>query len=179
MSGDITQRLMDSAEEANDDIADKSFHHTIQSESDHALDTLTNSTLETQYSQGSDVHDMLMERAREKAHLESTLGQGNQFFDYKNSSVGGIGGDREIRRELSLRSREERRAREQRFGHRKQRPSERDKDTNTNDRQRYNATGATDGDSRATGTRQEFNSQAPESRTTFREPPARGYNPYA
>lgn len=172
--------MMESAEEANDDIAAKSFHHTFQTDtSNTTLNPTTSLPVATQPQDGKEVRDMLMARAQEKAHLESSLGQGSQFFDYKTSSVGGIGNNREIRRELSLKSREERQARERRFGHHKKRPSERTSTSRTHDRQRYNSTGSHDENSTQTGTRQEFNSQTPEPRTTFREPPARGYNPFA
>lgn len=178
--GNITQRLMNSAEDANDDIAAKSFHHTVQSSADDALEKIaSDSSSSTKLQKGSEVHDMLMARAEAKAHLASTLGESSQFFDYKASSVGGIGGNKEIRRELSHRSREERRVREERFGHHKRQPGERSKSSRTSDRQSYNATGSSDAKPIDTGTRQEFNSQAPESRTTFREPPTRGYNPFA
>lgn len=176
--GNITQRLINSAEDANDDIAAKSFHHTVQSGADDALDKVASSS-SAKLQKGTDIHDMLMARAEAKAHLESSLGQGSQFFDYKASSVGRIGGNKEIRRELSHKSREERRVREERFGHHKRRPGDRSKSSHTNDRQSYNATGSSDSKPADTGTRQEFNSQAPESRTTFREPPSRGYNPFA
>lgn len=173
--------MMAGSEEANDDIANKSFHHTIVPGTPPSAEQLiAASSGAPQPQKGSDMHEILMERARHKAHLETTLGDSKQFFDYKNSSVAGVSGDKDIRRELTSRSRQERIEREKRFGHKKRHGARRHENTpSINERQRFNTTGTADPASPPTDTRQEFNTKPPEARQTFREPPTRGYNPYS
>lgn len=158
MAGDLTQIMMDAEAEANQDIASRDMQHTISSgTSGDAL--IRRATGDPTDSSGSQVHDELMRRA-EQQHLMDSLGQGSQFFDYKNSSVGGIGNNREVRRELTLRSRQERKKREERFGKTK-RP--------------VPARKRSDGENK----RQAFNAESPQPRNYFHEPPSRNYNPYA
>ena len=110
---------------------------------------------------GEQIHQELLQRAAEREHILDTVG-GEQALRYSSSLAGGIGNDKELRRELTLKSREERELREERFGRRK--PQDK------GDRKGIAASGQD---------RQAFNArQDTSSGHTFQEPAGRNYNPY-
>lgn len=186
MSADILRRLMDSAEEANEDISSKSFHGTLSSDStqDDAssqIDALTGASQAGTMS-GKAIFKDLTARAKHKNHISTTLGSNTAFQDYSSSIVGGAATDSELRRQLTIRQREDRRAREERFadttsssnsraGHSARRRSGK--------RQQFNADGSTDPrPASGHGNHQDRQESNASPRTVFREPPARGYDPF-
>lgn len=183
MAGNLTQIMMDAEADANRDIASRDMQHTISGGASadalirHATGDLANAT-------GDQIHTELMHRVEEQRHLMESLGEGSQFFDYKNSSVGGIGNNREVRRELTLRSRQERVRREQRFGKAKRPVPTRKRSDRGDKRQAFNAgEDASSLNPREQGDRQAFNANenvdVAQPRTYFQEPPSRNYDPYA
>lgn len=177
MAGNLTQIMMDAEADANQDIASRDMQHTISSGDVSGDALIRRATGDPTDASGGQVHDELMRRA-EQQHLMDSLGQGSQFFDYKNSSVGGIGNNREVRRELTLRSQQERRRREERFGKAKRPVPTRKRSDGGDKRQAFNA-GEEVGNIHKPSDRQSFNSESPQPRSYFQEPPSRNYNPYA
>lgn len=173
MADDLTQRMMDSAAQANDDVAARPFYatETASNSIDKAIDP-------ARFAQsGSQLHDNLMRRAQQKAPLDATIGQQPQFRSYQNSKIGSIGMQADTRRELTLMRQEERQRREDRFGdripgriaERKRRtlgasapPEDTTDQENTSRRQEKNA----------------YHSDQARSGPSFREPSSRNYNPY-
>ena len=167
MADNIIQRRMDAEEEANKEIAAQDFQHTLGAP----------------LSSGAYIHRDLLERAQERQHMIDALGEGSQFLDYKRSQVGGIGKDREIHRQLTQLSRQERKKREARFGkHKRPLPSRHKKPNSDDKRQAFNATGDADEVTRTykPNDRQDYNSDDNTRglNITFREPNARGYDPF-
>lgn len=182
MSADMVRRLMDSEEAANGDLRSKSFHGTLSSDpatqdASSQIDQLTGAT--QQLSSGKAIFDNLTARAKHKEHVMNTLGTDTTFRDYKASMVGSAGNDSDLRRQLTIRQREERKAREERF---RSSPTRSDQDSSrrraTNKRQKFNADGSTTPDSTTSRDRQGFNAEPGRPRITFREPPSRGYDPF-
>lgn len=186
MPDNIIYRMMDSEADANKDIGEKSFEHTVGQGSDitpdQKLSTIISQQTGDPLTSGTDVHDELLRRAEQKAFLDSSLGQGSQFRDYKSSMVGSVGQNKDTRRELALRRKQERKAREERFG---KRPVPR-KDPRTNQkvqqRQSFNATGSTDAtQQQQQSDRQDYNASLGDQaryNIVFQEPKARGYDPF-
>lgn len=180
MANDLTQRMMDAEADANLSIGGRDMQHTISSDADS--DALVRRATEGSAvdTTGVQLHAELMRRAEEAQHLADSLGEGAQFFDYKRSSVGGIGGNREVRRELTLRSHQERVKREQRFGKATKRdPAKARQSGAGRRRQAFNATGGAESSSTSGGDRQAFNADTAQPRTYFQEPQARNYDPYS
>lgn len=179
MANNIVQRMMDSEADANRDISDKSFHHTVDPLASNPSVTFID---QSALSGGQSVHDELLRRAQQKASSEPTASNKPTFRHYRDSLVGAIGQDREVRREVTMRSREERLAREERFG----RIDDTTATTNNRskrgrDRQRFNATGDATADTSGSRGRQAFNTESgmqAQPKASFREPPSRGYNPF-
>lgn len=192
MSADIVRRLIDSTEEANDDLGGKSFHHTVSSDSppldaSSQIDQLTSANSQFTQTNGKALFASLTARAQHKAHLDETLGSNSPARSYQDSLVGSAGKDSDLRRQLTMRQRQERKAREERFrdttGGDRRGKSSRDH-RRTNRRQRFNADGSVDttNDSPSYGNlqnRQESNASNETPRIVFREPPSRGYDPYS
>ena len=185
MADDIIQRRMSAEEEANLHQQIQDFSHTIRRSSDQSAGSeLIDQGIRGKIPTGDEIRSQLMRRAEESQHLDSTLGVGSQFFDYKRSSVGGIGKDKEIHRQLSQLSRQERKKREMRFGHHKRPVPSRHKKVDAPDRrQAFNATGDAKEANYEPGSRQGFNvgpdNSGGMSNLTFREPTPRGYDPFA
>lgn len=188
MADDIIQRMMDAEEDANLHQSVRDFSHTIQSKTDPLSrgGSLVEQGARGKIPTGEEVRAQLLQRAEEKNHLSDTLGEGSQFFDYKRSSVGGLAKDKEIQRQLTTLSRTERKKREARFGRHRKPGQTPGRKNNENDarRQAFNATGSPDQFNQAfePGSHQNFNSSNPQDGhglgITFREPPARGYDPF-
>lgn len=185
MSADMVRRLMDSEEEANGDIRSKSFHGTLSSDSttqdaSSQIDELTGAT--QQMSSGKAIFNNLTARAKHKEHVMSTLGADTTFRDYKSSMVGSTGKDSDLRRQLTIRQREERNAREERFrstpGNATGSSQPLSHRRNTGRRQKFNAEGSTAPNTSTPQDRQSFNADPGTPRIAFREPPSRGYDPF-
>lgn len=176
---------------ANLDIGARDTEHTIRPASarEQTAESIVELGVRGKIPTGEEIRANLMRRAEEKRALEANLGDGSGFLDYKRSEVGGIGNNREIRREMTLLSRKDRIKREQRFGHvrssskdaekRKRRPSAGDK------RQAFNANSNKVEEGIIGANRQEFNVDKSDSVTSFgghtisfREPTSRTYDPY-
>ncbi|KKW05055.1 MAG: hypothetical protein UY35_C0002G0013 [Candidatus Saccharibacteria bacterium GW2011_GWC2_48_9] len=165
--------MMDSAAQANDDIAARPFHapETAGSSIDRAIDP-------ARFAQsGSQLHDDLMRRAQQKASLDASMGEQPQLRSYQNSKIGSIGMQADTRRELALKRKEERKRREERFGDKNiGRIAERKRRSPVATRS-FEETDTKD----STATRQEKNAQPTDqarSSPSFREPSSRNYNPY-
>lgn len=184
MSADIVRRLMASAEDANDDLRSKSFHGTLDSDStdqqaSSQIDALTGATPGAV--SGKALFADLSARAKQKEYVLGTLGADSTFLDYKSSMVGGSARDGNLRRELTISQRAERRAREERFGaaaRNKQTTQDPRYKRNRSKRQQFNA-GDTIDNTVPLADRQGFNASPDNSsRRIFREPPARGFDPF-
>ena len=189
----ITKIRMEAEAAANQDISVRDAEHTIRAASPSHLqdaESLVDRSMRGELPTGDDLRAELLRRGEEKRALEANLGEGSGFLDYKRSEVGGMAGDREIRRQMTYASRQERKRREQRFGNasqsrngadRNKRPSARAK------RQAFNAGNADAATEQGVigANRQGFNADNSEvvrsfggSTIGFREPVARNYNPY-
>ena len=156
--------MMQAEEDANDDIAAKSYQHTsayrMISDEGQAL-------AEAQALSGAAIHEALLKRAKAKelgldslAYNNSKLSQGM----YREHSFNGADDDT---RKTALGI----------LGAKKKRESERkERFIQRNRKQAFNATGDIEEHmTPAKSDRQEFNAK----RTLFQEPPGRNYNPYA
>lgn len=190
MSADIVRRLMDSAEDANDDLRSKSFHGTLASDSSaqdvaSRIDAATGTSTPVVTS-GKVLFERLTARAQHKEHITDTLSANPALQDYASSMVGSASQDSDLRRQLTHRHRAERRAREKRFGSNADNSSRSDslplQRQYINKRQRYNANGSLDKSAEVDHgnqpSRQDVNAKPSSPRTTFREPPSRSYDPY-
>ncbi len=180
MSADIVRRLIDSAEDANDDLREKSFHRTISNEpaaqdAANQIERLTNADSTNSLKNGKALYASLTERAQQKAHLDQTLGSDSTVRNYHTSLIGSTGKDAELRRQLTMQQREDRKIREDRFRNTQENDERfsrsRSSRKHENKRQRFNAD------------RSSLNDTTPASDTSprivFREPPSRGYDPYS
>lgn len=170
MADDLTQRMMDSAAQANNDITTRPFHapETASNSIDKAIDPAGFSQT------GSQLHDKLMRRAQQKAAFDASIGTQPQFRGYQNSKIGSIGMQADTRRELTFKRHEERQRREERFG-----------DRIATARNRRSSSTASSRDDvviqESTSTRQGNNAHPTDPvrpAPSFREPPSRNYNPY-
>ena len=186
MPDNIVYRMMDSEADANKDIGEKSFEHTVARSADAAqkLSSLANQQTGNPLQSGTDVHDELLRRAEQKAFLDSSLGQGSQFRDYKSSMVGSVGQNKDTRRELALRRKQERKAREERFGKRPVPRKNPRVNQKVQQRQSFNATGSTDAtqpQQQQQSDRQDYNATLGDQaryNIVFQEPKVRGYDPF-
>ena len=164
MSQNITRRMMQAEEEANADIAAKSYQHTAAYQQ---ISDDTQSIGSTQPLSGDAIRSALLRRARAKelgldalGYNSSNLSQGlyrtNSFEegdDHARKTALGVAGAKK-RREHDRHKRSSHRTR----------------------RQQFNATGSVEEHTpESPSPRQEFNSR----RSSFNEPPGRSYNPYA
>ena len=174
---DITQRMMEAEQIANQQIASSDFQHTIG-----------NQALAADLS-GIEVRNNLMKRARQREELIESLG-GDQTLEYSNAHTAKVGTGADVLRQAAQNRQELRKKLNERFS--KNRNEHKDDDVrirvsrrnkaSRDRRQAFNA-GHSPGGAESSGTSTE--SHAPRSRQEhnsaprFREPPSRGYNPYA
>ncbi len=188
----ITKIRMEAEAAANLSIGGRDAEHTIGTTSDarqKSAESLVDRGVRGEIPTGDEIRADLLRRAEEKRALAANLGDGLGFLDYKRSEVGGIGGNKEIRRELTLTSRKERAKREQRFGraHKEREAGSRRRKPSANDkRQAFNANSDKVSEGIIGANRQEFNVDNGDSVTSFgghtigyREPTSRGYDPYS
>lgn len=164
---DITARRMQAEADANDDISAKSYQHTSAYQILHSDDPTVNKSLEMQ--SGNAIREALLRRAKAKemglhklSFESSQIGQGSyrtESFERADSegrkSMLGVAGAKKRREQ-----------------------AKRERATNRDRKQRFNATGDANSGSEAAGPndRQEFNTRQ---QHTFSEPTGRTYSPYA
>lgn len=173
---------MSAEEEANLHKQIQDFSHTITPSSASDIVTMAadpNAALLT----GTSLHEELLRRAEQKAHLDSSLSENLQFRDYKNSMIGSIGQSQETRRAMTLVQRAERQAREERFKNRQHAYRQNRDDTSQSGRRRVSDTDRSLDHkvSDSSATRQGFinkSSKQTQPRIGFQEPKSRDYNPF-
>lgn len=168
MADGITKRLMQAQEDANDDLAAKSYKHTSAYQ---LINSGNPANPTTQPTSGSAIRRALLRRAKAKE-----LGLDKMKYDTSRIAKGAYQSDTfdqadSENRKSILGTADVKKHQEK---------TKRERILTTERKQQYNATGdasdpgATNASSNSS-TRQSFNSR----RDSFIEPPSRNYNPYA
>lgn len=180
MADDIVQRMMDNEADANRDIANKSFHHTVQPVvPDPTITFIDQSVL----SSGQSVHEELLRRAQQKESLKAAVNNAPKLGHYRDTLVGAASQDKEIRREITIKNREDRIARKIRFGQLSDRSLSGDsRYKHRHDRQKFNTKDLSDTTNPPKAhDKQAFNTAPKDSaqpKALFREPSSRKYDPF-